>query len=75
MPLAKNVSPFLDAPQMKPFMVEEFIKTLETCGPQLTSGLKGDWAGLYRSVQCVQVTDLYFDYYSYNFVVDNLITC
>ena len=70
MPLAKNVSPFLDAPQMKPFVIEEFIKTLESCGPQLTSGLKGDWVGLYRSVQQVhrfymQVANLYFVYCNY----------
>lgn len=25
------------------------MKTLEKAGPQLTSGLKGDWIGLYRS--------------------------
>ena len=35
-------------PQLRPFIQEEFMKTLEKAGPQLTSRLKGDWIGLYR---------------------------
>ncbi|XP_007908989.1 DENN/MADD domain containing 6Aa isoform X2 [Callorhinchus milii] len=38
----------LSPPQLKPFIAEEFLKTLEKAGPQLTSRLKGDWIGLYR---------------------------
>jgi hypothetical protein len=48
MPLAKNISPYGAAPKVRPFSPEEFIVSLDTCGPQLTSTLKGDWAGLYR---------------------------
>lgn len=35
-------------PQIRPFSQEDFIKTLDQGGPQLTSVLKGDWIGLYR---------------------------
>ena len=48
MPLQRNISPFKGAPSLRPFDAEEFLKTLEQSGPQLTSGLKGDWVGLYR---------------------------
>ena len=48
MPLQKNVSPFKRTPILQHFRPEEFLKTLETSGPQLTSGIKGDWTGLYR---------------------------
>lgn len=48
MPLQKNISPHKGAPRLKPFDAEEFLKTIEHSGPQLTSGLKGDWVGLYR---------------------------
>lgn len=48
MPLQRNISPHKGVPHLKPFEPEEFIKTLEHSGPQLTSGLKGDWASLYR---------------------------
>ena len=48
MPLAKNISPHKGVPCLKQFNQEEFIKTTEHYGPQLTSGLKGDWIGLYR---------------------------
>ena len=48
MPLAKNVSPYKAAPQVRTFNDEEFIKSLESCGPQLTSSVKGDWESLYR---------------------------
>ncbi|XP_073420001.1 protein DENND6A isoform X1 [Dendrobates tinctorius] len=48
MPLLKSISPWKSPPQLKPFSQEEFMKTLEKTGPQLTSRLKGDWIGLYR---------------------------
>ncbi|XP_039204055.1 protein DENND6A isoform X3 [Crotalus tigris] len=48
MPLQKSISPWKSPPQLKPFSKEEFMKTLEKAGPQLTSRLKGDWIGLYR---------------------------
>ncbi|MEJ1276592.1 DENN/MADD domain containing 6A [Cricetulus griseus] len=38
----------LSPPQLRQFLPEEFMKTLEKTGPQLTSGIKGDWIGLYR---------------------------
>lgn len=33
---------------MNPFKAEEFLASVEHCGPQLTTGVKGDWTGLYR---------------------------
>ncbi|XP_056591156.1 DENN/MADD domain containing 6Aa isoform X2 [Triplophysa dalaica] len=48
MPLQKTISPWKSPPQLRPFIQEEFMKTLEKAGPQLTSRLKGDWIGLYR---------------------------
>ncbi|XP_041080631.1 DENN/MADD domain containing 6Aa [Polyodon spathula] len=48
MPLQKSISPWKTPPQLRPFSQEEFMKTLEKAGPQLTSHLKGDWIGLYR---------------------------
>ena len=48
MPLARNISPYRAAPKVKPFNPDEFIASLENCGPQLTSSVKGDWEGLYR---------------------------
>ncbi|XP_032996864.1 protein DENND6A isoform X2 [Lacerta agilis] len=48
MPLQKSISPWKSPPPLKPFNQEEFMKTLEKAGPQLTSRLKGDWIGLYR---------------------------
>ncbi|GLV39377.1 uncharacterized protein CBL_13254 [Carabus blaptoides fortunei] len=48
MPLQKNISPFKSAPTPLPFNPDDFLATLETSGPQLTSGIKGDWVGLYR---------------------------
>lgn len=35
-------------PQIRPFVQEDFLSTLEHAGPQLTSPLRGDWVGLYR---------------------------
>lgn len=48
MPLQKNISPYKAAPTPWPFNPDDFIATLETSGPQLTTGIKGDWVGLYR---------------------------
>lgn len=48
MPLQRNVSPFKRTPVLQRFSQDEFLKTLDTSGPQLTSGIKGDWAGLYK---------------------------
>lgn len=36
------------APAPRPFNPDDFLSTLGTSGPQLTSGIKGDWVGLYR---------------------------
>ncbi|GBP54413.1 Protein DENND6B [Eumeta japonica] len=49
MPLQKNISAFRAPPNPNPFNPEEFFATLQETGPQLTSGIKGDWVGLYRS--------------------------
>ncbi|XP_043944503.1 protein DENND6B [Protopterus annectens] len=48
MPLQKTVTPWKNPPQIRPFSQDEFMKTLEHTGPQLTSTLKGDWLSLYR---------------------------
>eukprot|EP00076_Gallus_gallus_P044695 XP_025010233.1 protein DENND6A isoform X2 [Gallus gallus] len=48
MPLQKCISPWKSPPQLRHFSQDDFMKTLEKAGPQLTSGLKGDWIGLYR---------------------------
>lgn len=48
MPLHKNISPYKAAPSPWPFNPETFISTLAKSGPQLTTGIKGDWEGLYR---------------------------
>lgn len=36
------------APAPLPFNPDDFFATLENAGPQLTSGVKGDWVGLYK---------------------------
>ncbi|XP_035232401.1 protein DENND6B-like [Stegodyphus dumicola] len=48
MPLLKNISPHKDTPVPRPFNPDDFIKSIEQAGPQLTSGIKGNWSGLYR---------------------------
>nr|CAD7463343.1 unnamed protein product [Timema tahoe] len=48
MPLQKNISPYKAAPTPRPFNPDDFVATLGTSGPQLTTGIKGDWVGLYR---------------------------
>lgn len=37
-----------EAPQLKTFNQDEFIKSLDQNGPQLTSGLRGSWKDLYK---------------------------
>jgi len=48
MPLARTISPYRAPPKVKPFNSDDFIRSLEQSGPQLTSRTKGDWAALYR---------------------------
>lgn len=48
MPLQKNLSPYKGTPLLKPFNPDDFLATLDTAGPQLTTGIKGEWADLYR---------------------------
>ncbi|XP_073969461.1 protein DENND6B [Rhodnius prolixus] len=48
MPLHKNISPYKAAPTPWPFNPEAFIASLDKSGPQLTTGIKGNWEGLYR---------------------------
>ncbi|KAK3103615.1 hypothetical protein FSP39_020536 [Pinctada imbricata] len=48
MPLQRNISPHKNPPKLRPFDPDEFLKSVEHSGPQLTSGIKGDWEGLYR---------------------------
>ncbi|VDN15398.1 unnamed protein product [Dibothriocephalus latus] len=37
----------IPVPESGRFNMDEFFRTLETLGPQLTCEIKGDWAGLY----------------------------
>ncbi|XP_065559019.1 protein DENND6A-like [Artemia franciscana] len=48
MPLQKSVTAFKAVPVLRPFSKEAFLTSLEDHGPQLTSGVKGDWIGLYE---------------------------
>ncbi|XP_078091813.1 protein DENND6B isoform X1 [Mustelus asterias] len=48
MPLQRTITAWKNPPQIRPFIKDEFMKTLEYAGPQLTSVQKGDWVGLYR---------------------------
>ncbi|UJR21064.1 hypothetical protein I4U23_024164 [Adineta vaga] len=48
LPLKRFYQPSRDPPSIKEFESEEFLKTLDQYGPQLTSGLKGNWKDLYR---------------------------
>ncbi|XP_053113227.1 protein DENND6B isoform X2 [Hemicordylus capensis] len=48
MPLQRAITPWKNPPQIRPFHQEDFLKTLDHAGPQLTCVLKGDWVGLYR---------------------------
>jgi len=48
MPLARTISPYRAPPKVRPFNSDDFIRSLESSGPQLTSKTKGDWPALYR---------------------------
>jgi len=48
MPLARSISPYRAPPKVRPFNSEDFVKSLESSGPQLTSRTKGNWEKLYR---------------------------
>ncbi|XP_041610704.1 protein DENND6B isoform X5 [Vulpes lagopus] len=48
MPLQKSITPWKTPPQIRPFRQDDFLRSLEHAGPQLTCILKGDWLGLYR---------------------------
>ncbi|CAL7936569.1 unnamed protein product [Xylocopa violacea] len=48
MPLQKDISPFKATPIPELFNPDDFLATLSSAGPQLTTGIKGDWVGLYR---------------------------
>ncbi|CAG0921681.1 unnamed protein product [Notodromas monacha] len=48
MPLQKSICPFRAPPSLRPFNPDEFLATLDSAGPQLTTGVKGDWAALYK---------------------------
>ncbi|XP_039181288.1 protein DENND6B isoform X3 [Crotalus tigris] len=48
MPLQRTITPWKTPPRIRPFHQEDFLKSLEHTGPQLTCVLKGDWLGLYR---------------------------
>ncbi|XP_020946974.1 protein DENND6B isoform X6 [Sus scrofa] len=60
MPLQKSITPWKaprltwplsqTPPQIRPFRQDDFLRSLEHAGPQLTCVLKGDWLGLYRWV-------------------------
>lgn len=48
MPFLKNISPYKSVPTLKPFVLNDMLASVERSGPQLTSGVKGDWLGLYK---------------------------
>ncbi|XP_058164993.1 protein DENND6B isoform X9 [Dasypus novemcinctus] len=48
MPLRKSIVAWKTPPQIRPFRQDDFLRSLEHAGPQLTCFLKGDWLGLYR---------------------------
>nr|XP_039247890.1 protein DENND6A-like [Styela clava] len=48
MPLQRNISPLRAPPVLKSFRPEEFLATVDSQGPQLTSVTKGNWSGLYK---------------------------
>ncbi|XP_036722799.1 protein DENND6B isoform X8 [Balaenoptera musculus] len=48
MPLQKSITPWKTPPQIHPFHQDDFLRSLEHSGPQLTCLLKGDRLGLYR---------------------------
>lgn len=48
MPLHKKITPFRTPPELPEFDLDAFLSTLDISGPQLTTGIKGDWIGLYK---------------------------
>lgn len=48
MPLQRDIQPFRAPPSLGCFRPDEFLNTLTSGGPQLTSSLRGDWPGLYK---------------------------
>lgn len=48
MPLRRDISAWRRAPPPNPFRPDDFLATLATAGPQLTTALRGDWTGLYK---------------------------
>uniref|UniRef100_A0A8C7E763 DENN domain containing 6B n=1 Tax=Naja naja TaxID=35670 RepID=A0A8C7E763_NAJNA len=48
MPLQRTITPWKTPPRIRPFHQEDFLKSLDQAGPQLTCALKGDWLALYR---------------------------
>jgi hypothetical protein len=48
LPLRKYYQVNRQPPVIREFDKEEFLKTVDQYGPQLTSGLKGDWKELYK---------------------------
>ncbi|EJW80237.1 hypothetical protein WUBG_08854 [Wuchereria bancrofti] len=48
MPLKKHLSPFKNVPQIYPFVVENFFSALDETRIIQTSGIRGDWRGLYQ---------------------------
>jgi len=57
-------------PQLKPFNVEQFLKGIEGAGPHLTSGIKGNWTGLYRCHSFAAITYTIVIYASEELVVE-----
>ncbi|OZC10606.1 hypothetical protein X798_02355 [Onchocerca flexuosa] len=48
MPLKKHLSPFKNVPQIYPFVVDNFFTALDETRIMQTSGIRGDWRGLYQ---------------------------
>ncbi|VDK73365.1 unnamed protein product [Onchocerca ochengi] len=48
MPLKKHLSPFKNVPQIYPFVVDNFFSALDETRIMQTSGIRGDWRGLYQ---------------------------
>ena len=46
--IAFDIHIFPTTLQVKAFNTDDFLRSLESCGPQLTSTVKGDWEGLYK---------------------------
>ncbi|KAL3983201.1 Stabilization of polarity axis family protein [Acanthocheilonema viteae] len=48
MPLKKHLSPFKNVPHIYPFVAENFFSALDETRIMQTSGIRGDWRGLYQ---------------------------